>query len=188
MEKLEIRWKESKKNIDNSSTSRTKGYNIYRKEKGSYFRRLNTELIKENLYQDYDFVFDRTYSYFVRASSTASLPFGESNNSREVEVFAKDNFPPASPSGLVSIAGDDFITLSWDENKENDLLGYMIWRKSEGKENFTVLTREPILENFYIDSTVEKNKRYYYAINAHDQKGNVSEQSKIVSIKVKGLF
>lgn len=178
---IEIRWKEPSKNIDNSSPSTTKGYNIYRKEEGGRPRRLNSALIKEKKFRDNDFFFDKVYDYFVRASSTESLPFAESDNSEIVKVLAKDIFAPAAPSGLVSLTGENFITLSWDENQERDLFGYRVWRREEGQEEYTILTPEPFLGNTYVDSTVEKNKRYYYAITAQDKNGNESEKSEVIS-------
>jgi fibronectin type 3 domain-containing protein len=47
------------------------------------------------------------------------------------------------------------------------------------------LTPEPIRENTYNDSIVEKNKRYYYAITALDESGNESPKSKSVSEVIK---
>lgn len=184
-DRVEIRWTEPLKNIDNSSPPSVKGYNLYRIEEGGLFLRLNPALLKETFYIDRDFSFGHVYHYVVRASSTESSPFAESSDSLMVEVEARDIFAPAPPSGLVSIAGDNFITLSWDENEEEDLLGYRVWRREEGDDEFVMLTPEPFLANAYVDSTVEKKKRYYYAITALDQRGNESERSELTSSVIK---
>jgi len=184
-DRIEIQWKEPAKNIDNSSPAKINGYNIYRREEGKLPRRLNSSLIKEKKYSDKNFLFGQVYHYFVRATSIESSPFWESNDSNTIEVLAKDTFAPAAPIGLVSIAGENFISLSWDVNQEKDLLGYSVWRKEEGQEEYTLLTPQPLEENIYNDSTVEINKRYYYAITAQDKNGNESEKSKPISEKVR---
>lgn len=187
-DRIEIRWDKPLKNIDNSSPSKVVGYNIYRIEEGELPLRLNSALVKENKYSDREFLFEKVYHYFVRASSTESFPFAESSNSRMIEVAAEDIFAPAAPTGLVSLAGENFITLSWDENQEKDLLGYRVWRREESEEDYVILTPEPILGNSYVDSTVEKNRRYYYAITAQDKKGNESKGSESVSDVIKDVL
>jgi len=184
-DRIEIHWKEPERNIDNSSPAKVKGYNIYRRKEGELFNRVNSSLIKENKFSDTDFVFGETYYYMVRASCTESSPFWESAGSGTTEVLAEDIFAPQAPSGLISIAGEDFVSLSWDVNKEKDLQGYKVWRKEEGQEEYILLTPQPTRENIYNDYAVEKNKRYHYAITAQDINGNESEKSETQSEEIK---
>jgi hypothetical protein len=184
-DRIEIHWKEPAKNIDNSSPAKVTGYNIYRRKEGEFFSRLNSSLIKENKYSDKTFLFGEVYHYLVRASSTESSPFWESADSVTTEVFAEDIFAPAPPSGLISILGEDFVSLSWDISKEKDLLGYNIWRREENKEEYVLLTLQPIQENIYNDYAIEKNKRYHYAITAKDINGNESKMSETRSEEIK---
>jgi predicted small lipoprotein YifL len=187
-DRIEIRWRAPEKNIDQSSPAYLKGYNIYRAEGEGPARRLNPELAKEEKYEDRDFVFERLYRYFVRASATELSPFVESEDSETIEVKPKDVFPPAPPSGLVSVSVGTLISLSWDANREKDLAGYRVWRKAEGEAEFVLLTPELIQENAYSDTRVEKNKRYYYAITAQDKSGNESMKSDVVSEIAKDEF
>jgi predicted small lipoprotein YifL len=187
-DRIEIRWRAPEKNIDQSSPAYLKGYNVYRAEGEGLAQRLNPELVKEEKYQDRNFVFERLYRYFVRASATELSPFVESEDSEKVEVVPKDIFPPAPPSGLVSVSVGNLISLSWDANREKDLAGYRVWRKAEGEAEFILLTPELIQENAYSDTKVEKNKRYYYAITAQDKSGNESVKSDVVSEIAKDEF
>ena len=85
----------------------------------------------------------------------------------------------------LSVTGADVLSLSWETNSERDLKGYRVWRKAEDESNFVVLTPDPILENSFTDASVEKNKRYYYAITALDKNRNESEKSDAVSEIIK---
>jgi hypothetical protein len=176
-DRIEINWVPAEKNIDQSSPARFKGFNVYRAEGEEPPRRLNSQLVKGMSYNDEDFVIGGVYRYSIRASATESLPFMESDDSRVIEVRPEDTFPPVVPSGLVSIGTEDFISLSWDENRDEDLDGYRVWRKMEGEDEFVLLTPQPIHENAFNDTTVEKNRRYYYAVTALDMSGNESPKS-----------
>jgi len=185
MDRVEIKWDPPQTNFNGSSPASIKGYNVYRMEKNGSPRLLNSELLKDSTYEDKNFVFGKKYYYFVRASGTEAPPYFQSSNSEIIEVFAEDTFPPDRPQGLVLIRGETFISLSWDMNEEKDLAGYRVWRKEEGEGEFRLLTPEPILENTFTDSEVEKNKKYIYSITALDQNGNESERSKTVSEIIK---
>jgi len=184
-DRIEIKWSAPGKNIDQSSPPHLQGYNIYRVDEEGLAHRLNSQLIKERKYDDKDFLIGKVHRYFLRAAATDSPPFSESDNSEVKEILAKDTFPPSAPSGLVSIAAENFISLSWNANIEEDLAGYRVWRKIEGEDKYILLTPQPIQENAFNDTTVEKNKRYYYAITAQDKSGNESPKSESVSEVIK---
>jgi len=176
-----IEWKPPEKNIDSSTPPSVAGYNVYREFENEEFHRINTTLIEETSFVDRDFVYNVTYRYYVRASATRSFPYTESGNSKAAEILTEDTLIPIAPTGLVAITGEDFVSLSWDSNKETDLAGYRVWRRSASEEEFAALT-ELIAENVYHDSKVEKNQRYYYAITALDVNGNESQRSEAVSV------
>lgn len=180
-DRILILWDAPLENIDGSSPANVKGYNIYRGEGDAYPHRLNQSLIKEEEYHDKDLVFGKTYRYFVRASATESPPYFQSMDSRVIEVEAKDISPPGPPTGLVSIRGKDFISLSWDESQEEDLAGYKVWRREEGQEEYLLLTPEIIRENTFTDTDVKKNKKYIYSVTALDHNGNESKRSKSIT-------
>lgn len=178
-----IEWTPPETNIDQSAPPNVQGYNIYRKGENEEYQKLNSVLIQETQFKDTNFIFGRTYRYTVRASASKSAPLLESENSEAVEIYTKDTLVPAAPTGLVAIAGENFISLTWDANKEADLAGYRVWRRSDSEDKFNALT-ELITENVYHDSMVEKNQRYHYVITALDGFGNESQKSKGVSVTI----
>jgi len=179
-DKIEITWDPPLKNRDQSSPPHVEGYNIYRSQGEEEPQRLNESLIKEEKYEDKNFVFGQTYRYLVRASATDTSPYLESEDSEAAEILTEDTFPPQPPKGLISVAGQDFLALSWDQNEEEDLAGYRVWRREEGTEEIHLLTQEPIKESAYNDREVEKGKMYAYAVTAVDISGNESRVSKII--------
>ena len=184
-DRIEIKWSLPERNFDQSSPPNLKGYNIYRVDREGFAHRLNSELIEDRKYEDRDIIIGRVYRYFLRAAATDSKPYAESDNSEVIEILAKDTFPPSAPSGLVSVAAENLISLSWDVNLEEDLAGYRVWRKAEGEDEYISLTPQLIQENAFNDTTVEKNKRYHYAITAQDKSGNESPKSESISEIIK---
>ena len=70
----------------------------------------------------------QTHQTFPAVFLTLSLiwTFGcETNNSVE-----SDTEPPAIPRGVVSITGNERVTVEWFPNGEQDLAGYKVWRSS----------------------------------------------------------
>jgi fibronectin type 3 domain-containing protein len=187
-DRIEVSWAPAERNLDQSSPASFKGYNVYRAEGNAPLRRLNSQLVKNNQYSDKDILIGNVYRYIIRASATDSSPFMESDDSELLEVRAEDSFPPAVPSGLVSIVAGDFVSLTWDENRDEDLAGYRVWRRTEGAGEFVLLTPQPIAENAFNDTTIEKNKRYHYAVTAQDSSGNESQKSKSVSEIIKDVY
>ncbi len=184
-DQIELNWEAPPDLAEPPSAPKPAGYNVYRSEGEEPPRLINSTIVKEPSYLDKGFEFGKEYRYFVRASITESSPFFESDDSEHLEVRPEDKFPPAVPTGLLLLAGQDFIALSWAPNPERDLAGYRVWRKAEGEADFSLLTPEPITENSYTDRAIEKGKRYDYAISAADKSGNESLKSEAVSEVVK---
>jgi len=180
-DRIEIAWKAPLENMDQSSPPNFKGYNVYRSNPEEEIRRINSDLVESEKYADKNFSFGQTYRYFVRASATEEAPFFESLDSEAVEVVAKDSFAPQPPSGLISVGAIGMIAISWNENSEEDLAGYRVWRREEEEEEFRLLTSQAVTENSYSDTSVENGKKYYYAVTAIDNEGNESQKSMIIS-------
>jgi len=182
-DRIEVRWEAPKENIDGSSPAMIAGYSVYRAEGEGYPLALGAVLVKEPLYEDRDFAFGISYVYRVRASSTETAPFLESDDSEPVRVEAKDVFPPLAPARLTSIAGRGFIALSWDSAPEKDFAGYKVWRRLE-EEEFSLLVSQ-LRENSYTDHTVEKKRRYYYAVSSLDHSGNEGPRTIVAADSLK---
>lgn len=183
-DRIELKWTPPEKNIDDSTPPIIEGYNIYRlNEKGNPERQNQMLLTPRNNYSISQFEFGETYYYFIRASATR-YPFYESGNSEIVEIETKDVFPPAVPEGMVSIVGENFVSLTWEANKEKDTAGYKVWRREQGEKQYELLTPEPITETVFNDQKIEKKAVYFYAVSALDMNNNESKRSEDLKVTI----
>ncbi|MFC2142709.1 fibronectin type III domain-containing protein [Acidobacteriota bacterium] len=184
--RITLTWRAPARNLDQTEPAVLTGYNVYRSAGKEDPRKLNAAPITEATYEDRDIVFGSTYRYFVRAVTGTAAPLGESEDSRPVEVEAKDTFAPSAPKGLIAIAGEDFISLSWDRSRERDLASYRVWRRPSGAGEYELMTPEGIKEASYTDSSAQKNIRYEYAVTSLDQEENESPRSDSVTAMITG--
>jgi len=176
-DRLEIGWTAPEAAIDGSRPAALTGYLVLRAEEDGPFRLLSAKPVTAPPFADREFEFDRPYRYVVRAAANAEAPYLTSDDSPVLEVRAKDEFPPGPPQGLLIVAGEGFIALSWDPGPEKDLAGYRVWRRAADEPDFRPLTPQPILENAYTDRAVAKGVTYTYALTAVDAQGNESGRS-----------
>jgi alpha-L-arabinofuranosidase len=94
-----------------------------------------------------------------------------------------DQQSPVNPAGLAGTAGDGRVQLVWDMNIEEDLDGYFVYRSRspEGPFHYRVYSA-PIDGNEYLDTTVDNEATYTYAVTAVDLAGNESGFSNKISL------
>jgi len=186
-DRVEIRWDAPFENFDHSTPAQVRGYNVYKLPSNAPELKLNEAPLGAPPFADRDFVFDVAVRYMVRSVAAGTGEALESLDSPVVEVVPKDTFPPGVPTGLTVLGGGPgVVTLSWNPNRELDLLGYKVWRRAGEGGEFALLTAKPILENSFADQDVEKGRRYDYAISSIDRTGNESARSAAASEVIKG--
>jgi len=89
--------------------------------------------------------------------------------------YYSDYTPPAEPTGLVVINGDNRVDLYWHENREPDLAGYNIYFSYEYDGRYELIGSTK--SNYFIDRDVSNAETYFYAVTAYDYNGNESELS-----------
>lgn len=183
-DKIGLVWLAPAANIDKSAPPLVAGYNIYKESNDGLVKLVNSSLVRELKFEDVEFEYGLPLTYFVRSSATETPPYLESEDSEHREIVPRDVFPPAAPTGLVPVAGRGFIALSWEANREKDFAGYKVWRRVDGRAEETLLTPELIVENAYTDATIEKGRRYRYAISSVDRSGNESPRTEAVADSV----
>jgi hypothetical protein len=90
-----------------------------------------------------------------------------------------DNTPPAPPTGIQVINGDNRVDLSWSNNHEGDLAGYNIYYSTSYDGQYSLIGSSTT--NYYIDESASNGVLNYYAVTAFDESGNESNLSKDVA-------
>lgn len=90
-----------------------------------------------------------------------------------------DTTPPAAPTGLKASAGNASVALDWNDNAENDLAGYNVYRgtASGGPYGTKVNGASLVTDSNYTDATATNGDTYYYVVTAVDGNGNESDYS-----------
>ncbi len=104
-------------------------------------------------------------------------------NSHPYLVQLADSIPPGAPQQLLATIDTlGIVKLSWSKNKENDLLGYRVFRSNFESSEYSQVTISPVKESQLVDTVNIKTltKKVYYKITAEDLRHNRSAFSAAV--------
>jgi hypothetical protein len=154
-------------------------YNLYRRTPDTSYALtpVNSEPIAALSCRDRGIIRDSDYFYTLRAIRKVRETAVESEASAEVAVNTTDHTPPRPPVGLVAVPTTIGMVLKWDENQEEDLAGYNLYRRTPRDARPIKLNDAPIVRGGYTDTTVVKNSTYTYTVTALDD-ATVPNESK----------
>ncbi len=124
----------------------------------------------------------QTYTYVAQRVRTAQVDGHtlqlRSQPAAPVRIVVHSTFAPAVPGGLATVPGGGFgaapsVDLSWEPNGEEDLLGYKVYRTTDGGAA-VLLTAAPVTGPAYRDFAVAAGHTYGYRVSAVDRHGNES--------------
>lgn len=179
----EIRW-----SLDKKFESKVKGYKISRTPDYKTFSYENEGLIPANKRSfKLNKVYDRSQYYAVIAVGVKDTP--EKHQEKQSSYYYShhsDTIPPATPTGLKAVIDSaGVVSISWDANKEPDMLGYQLYISNSGNE----------MEYFNVTDTIYPHTSYfdtlplntltnvaYYRVTAIDRNYNRSAWSDAVKL------
>jgi fibronectin type 3 domain-containing protein len=127
-----------------------------------------------------------TYSFCLQGSTDTGQQFDSKENTHdpilEVTYGGGDSNAPAAPTGLFRTAGDAQVSLDWDDNTEEDLASYSVWRDTSTGGPYTEIASD-LTTSAYTDTGRTNNTTYYYVVTAVDTSENESDDSIEVSAK-----
>jgi fibronectin type 3 domain-containing protein len=166
------------------------GYNIYRRGEEEEFplRPLNREPLTVTQYTDLNVENEKRYIYSVRAVRRVVKTDVEGKGSLGTPITPTDLIPPNAPLGLVAIPLKNGIELNWRRNREPDLLGYYVYRRRPGEKEFKKLNEAPLEKEVYLDTHVELEQDYEYAVTAVDNSVRKNESPFSEEVRVKYLY
>lgn len=90
------------------------------------------------------------------------------------------DYPPAAPTGVYSITGNEWIEIHWNANTEPGLEGYDIFWAGDESGPFEYMVSVPRHRTYYVDTQVDNGVTYFYKIRAYDALDRVSSFSAII--------
>lgn len=87
-----------------------------------------------------------------------------------------DTIAPSAPTGLFAAPGEGKVTLNWNDNTEQDLDSYAVYRSIRPGAGYGLLA-SGIETSDYVDIAVSNDTTYYYVVTARDFWLNESDNS-----------
>jgi hypothetical protein len=87
------------------------------------------------------------------------------------------DYPPAAPTGLAATAGNNLVSLDWNDNSEGDLAGYNVYRSETSGSGYSKINTSLVVDSDYDDNLAENFHTYYYFAKAVDYNDNESDPS-----------
>jgi fibronectin type 3 domain-containing protein len=112
----------------------------------------------------------------------------EGKGSLGIPVTPTDLIPPVAPVDLVAIPLKDGMELNWRRNREPDLLGYYVYRRKSGQEEFKKLNESPVTKETYLDKEIVLQQEYEYAVTAVDNSVRRNESPRSEEVRVKFIY
>jgi hypothetical protein len=97
-------------------------------------------------------------------------------------ISGPDFTPPDPPTGLHTSTGDNFIELTWRENRESDLDFYRVYVSASYDGRYELIGETGTA--YYNDKDARNGSVYYYAVSAVDYDGNESDLSRDVAYDI----
>lgn len=135
-----------------------------------------------------------TFSYLYNKEATTRSTFfeivavdtaGNVTSSNPVRYFIPDTEPPKPPVGLkANINAQGIVTLTWDEDPTDELVGYRVYRTNDKSHEMVCLQQGYLDTNGFTDTLELRTltKDVYYAVCAVDLSYNHSKKSEIIKL------
>jgi len=127
---------------------------------------------------------DTSYIYRIRAFTPLGKIPGLPSDTFTVDTT--DVFPPEQPTTLNAAYSPQGVHLMWEHSTSGDVTGYRIYRKDSSLEEFILIsTDDLVIDNTYIDESVDSGELYIYSVTAVDSskmknESRLSETRKII--------
>jgi len=116
---------------------------------------------------------NNTYFFRITAVSNSTGAIWRSNI---LSGYSIDNLAPLPPANLTAVQSGNNVDLNWNQNSENDLRQYIVFRNGIQIGTSTTLN--------FTDISANADSVYVYEISAEDIHGNISGLSNPASVTI----
>ncbi|HEV2293447.1 MAG TPA: choice-of-anchor D domain-containing protein [Tepidisphaeraceae bacterium] len=93
-------------------------------------------------------------------------------------VYLIDNMRPEllppTPRGVSAFQDSQGVRIDWADNRNDDLLGYYVFRSNNGNGGFRRLNNEPISDSQFLDQAITDGSKAFYRVMAVNTDGTTS--------------
>jgi len=111
---------------------------------------------------------------------SVNLTYKENVYSVEGVNIRNDATAPAKPIGVAARKSDGKILIAWNQNQEDDLMEYRIYRSKEDNQAYTAYVFAESIEKEKTGAELEMLATNYFYLTAVDYYGNESEPSEVI--------
>ena len=194
-ETVTLTWDTVTEMTDGSPVGQQVYYLVYRtladpaadgQEADPFPRPISAKPITDGTFTDKDAKNNQTYRYYVRAAVKGKKGLVESADSPDCRIEVRDTQAPSSVVGLVHVLEKEGVYLIWKPNLEADVLGYNIYRKKRGKEEYEQINGAPVKASRYLDPLPPKGIYYYYVTTLDtSEPANESHPSRTIEVIIR---
>lgn len=150
-------------------SSNETGFKIERKKTSSgSWGLIDTVGANVKTYTDTGLSEKTTYYYRVRAYNSS----GYSDYSNTISITtANASEKPDAPSSLKITVNSNSISLTWNDNSDNED-GFKIYRKASDESSYDLVKTVSAGVESWTDTNVDKGTTYYYKVYAYNDSGN----------------
>ncbi|HMB71011.1 MAG TPA: fibronectin type III domain-containing protein, partial [bacterium] len=121
---------------------------------------------------------NNAYLRTLRAAALPALAVLALAGCDDDKIVYVDDIPPAIPTGVFTVTGDQRVDIYWNPVRESDVEGYGVYWSDQLNGTYQRLaTVNGVESNHYVDFDVQNGVTYFYAVDSFDFGGNESELS-----------
>ena len=171
-----LSWAPSEQLIDGQPVTDLVGYDLYRRQRGGAWTRLNgNRPVPGNSYQDAQVTNEESYEYKLRAVRDWKGTIIAGPPSEVVSVTPVDLTPPPPPAKVYAASVKEGVKLVWQEVRSPDLAGYRVYRRRVDQPQFTKIGPDLVKESIFVDATARQGEEYYYRVTSVDDSPAANE-------------
>ena len=171
-----LTWAPPERLIDSRPVTDLVGYDLYRRQKGGKWTRLNgNRPVPGNSYRDTQVANQEDYEYKLRAVRDWNGTIIAGPPSEVASVTPVDLTPPPPPAKVYAASVKEGVKLVWQEVRSPDLAGYRVYRRRVDQPQFIKIGPGLVRESIFVDVTARQGEEYYYRVTSVDDSPAANE-------------
>ncbi|MEL7006030.1 MAG: hypothetical protein AAFN93_25370, partial [Bacteroidota bacterium] len=145
------------------------GYRVYRANfQSEEFIQITAEPVVTNNFTDTVMIKSLNKDIYYRVQAV-DRRFNKSERSEILTLEKPDVIPPVPPVFKMVKAMEDGIRIDWVKSSSPDVTNHLLYRRSDGPSQWTLITVLPTDTTIFVDNTTDRGMHYEYTMIAVDK-------------------